>query len=292
MNRTVRRSAPAIRRPAVLAAVLAALAALAAAGCAAAPAAEGGSNWNNAGWKLAWADEFDGPALAAHWTAEQGNGANGWGNREKEYYTGRPENLAIVADGAASVLRIRAQREDYMGRQYTSARIKTQGGFSFRYGRLEARIKLPAGQGLWPAFWTLGDAIAQTPWPACGEIDILEMRGGIADNAVSGTIHYRDAKSYHSYPQPGLAVLASGVFADAYHLFGIEWSDKELTWYLDGKAFFKQPLTQEDRNEFRDGKQFILLNLAVGGNFLEGRLPPETFASADMLVDWVRLYQR
>ena len=252
-----------------------------------------GSNWDLSGWRLLWSDEFNGPALdPASWTAEIGDGSPsnpGWGNAESECYTARPENLSIVRDGPLSVLRIRAAGERLNGRYYTSARIKTQGMRSFRFGRVEARIKLPQGRGLWPAFWMLGDTISTVGWPACGEIDIMEMKGG-DDRTVLGTLHWRDAGGVHSSSIPGVARLDSGVFADEYHLFGVEWTDKEISWYLDGGKYASQSITEPEREAFRNGKFFVLLNLAVGGRYLGNQIPPIGFTDASMLVDWVRWY--
>ncbi|MBP7095965.1 MAG: glycoside hydrolase family 16 protein [Spirochaetia bacterium] len=248
---------------------------------------------DHAGWTLAWSDEFDGAELdSAKWKAEFGNGVNGWGNQEKQYYTARAENLAIVQADGASALRIAARAEAYEGFAYTSARIKTEGKFSFTYGRAEARVKLPAGKGLWPAFWMLGDSIATVGWPECGEIDILEMKGGISDHTVSGTIHYRNASGYHQYATPGEATLPSGVFADGWHVFGVDWNAERVLWYLDGTVFHRESVLEADREEFRSGPCFLILNLAVGGQFLGNPLPPFDFERAELLVDWVRVYRK
>ncbi len=252
------------------------------------------SNWDLTGWHQVWADEFDGPILdPGNWTAEIGDGSPqnpGWGNAEAEYYTGREENVSIVRDGAQSVLKITARAEKYKGKYYTSARIKTQGKQSFLNGRIEARIKLPQGKGLWPAFWTLGESITSIGWPACGEIDILEMRGG-DDGAISGTIHYSSSTGGHGSAIPGVARLSEGAFADEYHLFGIEWNMKEIVWYLDGKAFFTQDISGTERKELTEDRHFILLNLAVGGRFLGNQIPAIGFTEQSMYVDWVRWYQ-
>ncbi len=248
-----------------------------------------------AGWHLAWSDEFEGPELdASAWTAEIGDGSPqnpGWGNAESEYYTARPENLSIVNDGPARVLRITARSERYGGRYYTSARIKTQDKRSFRFGLVEARIRLPQGRGMWPAFWMMGQSISAVGWPRCGEIDILEMRGG-DDASVLGTMHWQDASGAHASSIPGVARLDAGVFADAYHVFAVEWNDSELTWYLDGAPYARQSLSEPDRQAFRSQTFFLLLNLAVGGRFLSNQIPPIGFTEESMDVDWVRWYQR
>ena len=212
---------------------------------------------------------------------------------EVQYYTARPENLSTTTQENISLLNITARREYYGGFYFTSARIKTQDLFSFTFGRAEARIRLPVGQGIWPAFWLLGDAIGTVGWPQCGEIDILELKGGISDNRVEGTIHWAtDPGGAHHYAPPGGLTLESGTFADDYHVFGIEWNAHSLTWYLDDTAFHRVSLTEADKSELRNGPFFLLLNVAVGGNYLAGQVPPSDFSSAVMNVDWVRVYQR
>jgi len=252
-------------------------------------------NWDLTGWHQVWADEFDGPALdAASWTAEIGDGSPqnpGWGNAEAEYYTGREENASIVGDSGRSVLKITARAEKYRSKYYTSARIKTQGKRSFQHGRIEARIKLPQGKGLWPAFWMMGESFTSVGWPACGEIDILEMRGG-DDGTISGTIHYSSSSGAHGSAIPGVARLPEGAFADEYHLFGVEWNLKQIVWYLDGKPFFGQDISGIEKKELAEGRYFLLLNLAVGGRFLGNQIPPIGFTEQSMYVDWVRWFQK
>jgi len=253
------------------------------------------SNWNLTGWHLVWSDEFNGPALdSSNWKAQIGDGSPqnpGWGNRESEYYTDSPDNLRIVKDGALSVLRLTARAQRHGSEYYTSARITTQGKRSFQFGRLEARIRLPQGKGLWPAFWMLGDSFSSKGWPSCGEIDILEMQGG-SDAAILGTIHWGGPDRRHESSIPGVCRLQSGVFADGYHLFGVEWDDKAVSWYMDGTQYASEPVTQADRAAFRSGKFFVLLNLAVGGDFVAYQIPPMGFTDASMDVDWVRWYQK
>jgi beta-glucanase (GH16 family) len=258
-------------------------------------ACAGAEDPGHLGWHLVWSDEFDGAALdASSWTAETGDGSPqnpGWGNAESEYYTSRPENLSIAGNGPQRVLRISARSERYGGRYYTSARIKTQGKRSFQFGRVEARIRLPQGRGMWPAFWMMGDDISSAGWPACGEIDIMEMRGG-SDAAIQGTIHWRDGSGDHASSIPGVARLETGVFADAYHVFGVEWNETTLTWTLDGIPYASEDLTAADRDAFRGQRFFLLLNLAVGGRFLGNQIPPIGFTEQSMDVDWVRWYQK
>lgn len=260
-----------------------------------------GSSWPDGpaapppGWHLVWSDEFSGPGLdLGAWTAELGDGSPqnpGWGNSEAEYCTDGPANLSVVPDGPLSVLRITARSEHAGNKYYTSARIKTQGKKAFAYGRIEARIRLPQGCGLWPAFWLLGESIGARGWPACGEIDILEMRGG-NDASVLGTMHWADAAGSHASSIPVVARLPSGAFADAYHIFGLAWDDHSLTWLLDGVAYGSQNLDEPGQETFRGHAFFLLLNLAIGGRFLSGEIPPLGFTDASMDVDWVRWYQR
>ncbi len=233
---------------------------------------------------LIWNDEFEGPMIdTGKWSFE--TGAGGWGNNELEYYTSRTQNARIESGN----LVIEARQESYGGSNYTSARIKTQAKFSHRYGRVEARIKLPYGQGIWPAFWTLGESISSVGWPACGEIDIMEMIGGgeNRDDTTYGTAHWDNAGSHAQYggsrelPDPQW-------FYEDYHIFGIEWDSQYIRWFLDGVQFHVIDITPAELSEFREN-QFIILNLAVGGNW-PGSPDGTTVFPQKMYVDWVRWY--
>lgn len=234
-------------------------------------------------WKLVWSDEFDGTTLnTTNWTKE--TGGDGWGNNELEYYTNRDVN-AFVSDG---VLTIKALKESYGGKNYTSARLITKGKRFFKYGKIEARLKLPYGQGIWPAFWTLGQSISTVGWPACGEIDIMEMIGGGAnrDNRVYGTAHW-DNNGHQSY---GLNyTLPSGNFSDDYHIFSIIWDANKIEWYCDNNKYCTVSLTPSYIDELK-ADQFIILNLAVGGNW-PGNPNSTTVFPQTMLVDYVRVYK-
>jgi beta-glucanase (GH16 family) len=244
-------------------------------------------------WKLVWSDEFDLPNGSApdarKWMAE--TGGNGWGNNELEYYTARRSNSRIE-DGE---LVIEAIQEKYTGadgasREYTSARLKTQTLFSRTYGRFEARIQLPFGQGLWPAFWMLGDDIATTGWPGCGEIDIMENIGKEPEQ-IHGTIH---GPGYSGGGGIGAAYkLASGNFSDDFHIFAVEWEPKEIRFYADGQLY--QTRTPADlpagKRWVYDHPFFIILNLAVGGGW-PGNPNETTKFPQKMLVDYVRVYGR
>lgn len=210
-------------------------------------------------------------------------GGNGWGNNELQYYTDRPENV-VVENG---VLKITARQESYMGSAYTSARILTKGKFQQKYGRIEARIKLPWGQGLWPAFWMLGADIDTNSWPACGEIDIMEYLGN-NPTTVLGTVHgpgYSGGESISkSYS------LTNSRFDTDFHIFGIEWGETYINYYVDD-VLYNQITPEDVTGEWVFNKPFfIILNMAVGGN-LPGSPNQDTVFPQEMLVDYVRVYQ-
>lgn len=239
-------------------------------------------------WQIVWSDDFNGPDGSAvdssKWVMETGNN-NGWGNKELEYYTSRTVN-AHIENG---MLVVTANRESYSGLNYTSARIKTQGKFTQQYGRFEARIKLPSGQGMWPAFWMLGDDFPAVRWPGCGELDIMENIGK-EPSTVHGTIH---GPLYSGDKGIGAAyTLPDGrKFSDDFHLFAVEWEPQAIRWYVDGVLY--QTRTQADlppgaRWVF-DHPFFIILNLAVGGNW-PGSPDQTTVLPQRMLVDYVRVY--
>jgi beta-glucanase (GH16 family) len=239
-------------------------------------------------WRLVWSDEFDGPDGAGvdptKWVPE--TGGSGWGNNELEYYTNRLDN-AYIEKGS---LVIKANQEAYANRIYTSARLKTQGKFTQKYGRFEARIKLPQGQGIWPAFWMLGDNIDQAGWPMCGEIDIMENIGK-EPSTVHGTIHgpgYSGDKGLGaSYSLPN-----GGKFADDYHLFAIEWDPDAIRWYVDGNLYeTRTPSDAAGKTWVFDHPFFIILNVAVGGNW-PGNPDATTVFPQKLLVDYVRVYER
>jgi beta-glucanase (GH16 family) len=234
-------------------------------------------------WRLAWHDEFDGAALdTTKWVRE--TGGNGWGNAELEFYTDRVEN-ARTANG---YLVIEARQETFGNRAYTSARLKTQGLGAWRYGRIEARIQIPRGQGLWPAFWMLGDNLAQVGWPGCGEIDITENIGK-EPGRVHGTVHgpsYSGANGVSSAYD-----LSTGAFADDFHLFAIEWQPGAIQWYVDSIRY--KTVTPNDLPGpwVYDHPFFIILNVAVGGNW-PGSPDTTTVFPQTMRVDYVRVYQK
>jgi beta-glucanase (GH16 family) len=218
-------------------------------------------------------------------------GGGGWGNNELETYTNRTQN-GQVQDGN---LVITANKETYTGtdgiaRQYTSARIKTQGLFDQKNGRFEARIKIPQGQGIWPAFWMLGNNIGTVGWPNCGEIDIMENIGKEPDK-VHGSMHGPGYAGGNSLT--GTYAVPSGKFGDDFHIFAIEWETSVVRFYVDGKLY--ETRTPADippgTSWVYDHPFFILLNVAVGGDW-PGSPDNSTVFPQTMVVDYVRVYAK
>ena len=237
------------------------------------------------GWTLAWHDEFAGAALdATKWIRE--TGGDGWGNNELEFYTDRPEN-ARVEDG---MLVIEAHREPTGTRAYSSARIRTDAlnGGAWRYGRIEARIRIPRGQGLWPALWMLGDNCATVGWPGCGEIDIMENIGR-EPARVHGTVH---GPQYSGAGGVSAAYdLGRGAFADDFHVFAIEWEPDAIRWYVDDRLYHTTAPKDLPGRWVYDHPFFIILNVAVGGGWPGSPDETTTFPQT-MHVDYVRVYAR
>ena len=266
--------------------LLAACAAVAAAvGCVSSPATE--TVAPPTGRTITWQDEFDGPVNsspnASRWTYDIGTD---WGNSQLEYDTARPENVSL--DGAGH-LRIVARQESYNGCAYTSARILTRGLFTQAKGRFEARMQLPAGKGIWPAFWLLGSNIGSVGWPTCGEIDIMEYRGQNTTQST-GSLHgpgYSGAGALTaSYNLP------SGSFDGGWHTFAVEWETGKITWLVDDVPFqVRTPSSLPGGAAWVfEHPFFIILNVAVGGNYVGAPDGGTTFPQT-MLVDWVRVYQ-
>lgn len=227
-------------------------------------------------WQLVWQDEFT-QSIGPDWVFETTNN-NGWGNAEKEYYQAAN---ATIDNGQ---LVITARREDVADSHYTSARLKTQGRLSFRYGRVEARIKMPAQQGIWPAFWMLGSNINEAQWPACGEIDIMEHIN--TENRTYGTIHWQDDSGNHAEYGGNTPISVTD-----YHVYAIEWDEQAIRWYVDGNQYHEVDIhnntgsTEEFHRDF-----FLLLNMAVGGNW-PGQQVDDAALPARMYVDYVRVYK-
>jgi beta-glucanase (GH16 family) len=245
-------------------------------------------------WKLVWSDEFNGPNGSAvdsnKWVTETGGG--GWGNNELEYYTSRLEN-ASQKDGnlVISVLREKYIGPDDATRNYTSARLKTQGKFSQAYGRFEARIKIPRGQGIWPAFWMLGDDIEKPGWPACGEIDIMENIGK-EPALVHATIHGPGYSGANGIGTP-YALAGDQRFADDFHIFAVEWEPNTIRFYVDDHLYATRTPADLPKGAkwVYDHRFFLLLNVAVGGGW-PGDPDASTVFPQTMLVDYVRVYER
>jgi beta-glucanase (GH16 family) len=241
-------------------------------------------------YQLVWEDDFSGAAGAlpdpAKWTYDIGIGPgnDGWGNQELQYYTNRPENASL--DGLGN-LAITARQENFSGRAFTSARLLTKGIFSQAYGRYEARMKMPWGPGIWPAFWMLGNDIDAVSWPQCGEIDIMEYRGQ-QPTLVHGSIH---GPGYSG----GAAItksfsLSNSRFDVEFHVFAVEWGEDYIDFYVDDTLY--QRIKPEDApgEWVYDQPFFMILNIAVGGNFV-GFPTPQTPFPQTMLVDYVRVYK-
>lgn len=236
--------------------------------------------------QLVMHDEFDtdGAPDASIWGYDLGTGANGWGNNELQFYTNRTENVKVEN----GYLLISAIKESFNGSSYTSARLTTKGLFDQAYGRFEARIRLPYGQGIWPAFWLLGANIDEVGWPQCGEIDIMEYRGQ-EPSKVLGTVHgpgYSGgtsiSKSYN---------LLNDRFDTGFHIFGIEWGPDYINYYVDDVLYNQITPANVTGEWVFDRPFYIIINLAVGGNFV-GAPNSETVFPQTMLVDYVRVYKK
>jgi beta-glucanase (GH16 family) len=228
---------------------------------------------------LVWSDEFDTPGAPdpSKWGFDIGTGSGGWGNNELEYYTNRSSN-AIVQNG---MLMITAVKENYLGSAYTSARLLSQNKFSCKYGRIEVRAKIPPGVGTWPAIWMLGSNISTAGWPACGEMDIMEERGS-EPNKIYGTFHYPG----HSGSNGNGSTTMVPDATTAFHSYILDWSATSIKIYVDTQLYYTLPnnMSLPFNQNF-----FILLNVAMGGNF-GGPVDP-AFTSATMQIDYVRVYQ-
>jgi hypothetical protein len=234
------------------------------------------------GYQFVWSDEFDGAEInQLNWTQDVGNGYG------LEYWTSRPDN-AVVQNGCLVII---AKPEQYNSRSYTSALLESMTKADFLYGRIEARIKLPVGQGIWPAFWMMPTYGVYGGWPHSGEIDILETIN--AGDIVHGTMHFTNTQGQHT--SSGGTYSANGlVFANDYHVYAIEWDPNEIRWYVDDVKYFSQTNWSSDTNPYPapfNQQFYIILNVAVGGNWAG---PPDatTVFPQRMFVDWVRVYQK
>lgn len=229
-------------------------------------------------YNLVWSDEFNG-GMSSAWRHETGGG--GWGNNEKQYYQGGNTYFT------GSDLVIVAKKEAVGGMPYTSSRIITNGSSSpknFKYGRMESRMRLPMGQGLWPAFWMLGTNIGSVGWPSCGEIDIMEHINNEA--TIFGTIHWQGPNGYANYGSNSF-----GTTPGDYHTYRVDWTSSDIKWFLDGTQYHVVNIQNSTNSteEFHAPMYFIL-NLAVAGNF-PGQTVDESRLPASMFVDYVRVYE-
>jgi beta-glucanase (GH16 family) len=242
-------------------------------------------------WQLSWSDEFNGSTIdSSKWTFETGNN-NGWGNGEREYYTGRTNN-AYVSGG---LLHIVVRQETTNGFPYTSARMKTQGKFSKLYGRIEFSAKLPQGLGYWPALWLLGNNITSVNWPACGEIDVLENNQSLG-NQVQGTLHYSDASNNH-LQQTRVYALPNGGSVTNFHTYAIEWTTNSIKWLVDSNLVQTWTSWSSSTGPYPapyNQPFFLIMNVAVGGSYLgnptDAQINSGTVFPGEMQVDWVRVY--
>lgn len=240
-------------------------------------------------WTLTWSDEFEGEKNQApdpqKWTYDIGTGQNGWGNGEFQTYTQRPENVGL--DGSGNLV-ITALNQPFGGANFSSARLKTEGLFTQKYGRFEARIKTPYGPGIWPAFWMLGENINEVRWPLCGEIDIMELRGQ-APNTMYGTVH---GPGYSGGNSVGKSYsLLNDRFDKNFYVYAIEWDEDKIDFFVNDYLF--QRITKEDvpGEWVYDQPFFMILNIAVGGNFV-GFPTTQTPFPQKMEVDYVRVYKK
>lgn len=237
-------------------------------------------------WTLQFSDEFDGAANAlpnvANWKFDVGTD---WGNAQLEYDTDRATNAST--DGKGNLV-ITARKEPFQGRQYTSARITTEGLKTFRYGKIEARMQLPSGRGLWPAFWMLGANLPTVGWPQSGEIDIMEYRGQVPETVI-GSLHgpgYSGGRALTKDYTP-----TATRFDNSFHTFSVEWSPVKIDYFVDGTKYQTIQLGDTPGEWVFNKPFYIILNVAVGGNFVGS---PDNFTPFPqrMLVDYVRVYQR
>ncbi|NNF37468.1 MAG: glycoside hydrolase family 16 protein [Gemmatimonadetes bacterium] len=243
------------------------------------------------GWTLVWQDEFDGNALdATRWSVQTGDGCAvnlcGWGNNELQWYQA---GNATVGNG---MLTITARRENAGGRGYSSARLRTLRKGDWRFARVDARARLPTGQGYWPAIWMLPTDEVYGTWAASGEIDIMELVGH-EPNRVHGTLHYGGTSPANQSTGDAYQ-LPSGTFADAFHVFSVEWDEGEIRWYVDGRLYQTQTSWFSTAAPFPapfNQRFHLIVNVAVGGNW-PGNPDGSTVFPQSMDIDWIRVYQR
>lgn len=241
-------------------------------------------------YKLVWQDNFDSNQLDATKWNRQVEPAGRF-NKEWQIYTDSEEN-SYIADNQLILKAIHTGKEYKQGK-YTSARLNTAGKFDFKYGKVVAKIKLPSGKAIWPAFWMLGSNIDEnggdTPWPITGEIDILELWGTNSASVVEANVHYADNHGKHTQMGPQGYELKNGDFSDDFHEFELEWTAEHLIWRVNGETYHTLDITDAKYYAFHK-KFFLLLNIAVGGE-IAGYPDETTPLPQKMIVDWIKIYQ-
>jgi beta-glucanase (GH16 family) len=241
------------------------------------------------GYNLIWADEFDQAALnLSDWTYETGDGCPGncgWGNNELQYY--REDNTSIVNGN----LVITAKRQNFGSNDYTSSRLVTKGKKQFKFGRIDIRAALPEGKGMWPALWMLGSNVDAINWPACGEIDIMELTGDLP-NRVLGTVHYGADLSHHEFNSGTKYLGGTNNFHDEFHVFSLNWENNLMEFLVDGEVYYTITPASLNGATYPFNKNFFFIfNVAVGGNF-PGSPDNLTSFPQHMIVDYVRVFQK
>lgn len=230
---------------------------------------------------LVFEENFEGESLnLSKWEYDLGNGINGWGNKELEYYRKSQDNIYIKNNQ----LHISAKVQKFGGQQYTSAKITTKNTFQFTYGYIEARIKLPIGNGIWPAFWMLGANIDDNIWPKCGEIDIVEAIN--TEKKIYNTLHWYDNNKGKHESNSKNSILEN---RDDFHIYGLKWTKDEITMYLDGNETFSINLNKINTNAFTK-PFYLLLNVAVGGEWPGFNIDESVFP-LEMVIDYIKIYQ-
>ncbi|MFV1884529.1 MAG: family 16 glycosylhydrolase [Balneola sp.] len=244
-----------------------------------------------ADWELVWSDDFSGETInPENWNFQEVEA--GLFNEEWQRYTDSEQNAYI--ENNQLVIKAIHESDEHGLNQYTSARLNTANKQSWKYGKIAARIKLPYGKGIWPAFWMLGANINEnggdTPWPQSGEIDILELYGTKDDAMVEANIHYADSENKHAMMGAVSYTLDEGIFADDFHIFELEWTKEYIKWFVDGNEYATTDISSFELTEFHE-EFFLLLNIAVGGTWA-GRPDDSTPFPQYMYVDWIRVYQQ
>ncbi len=230
---------------------------------------------------IIWQDEFNvqGAPNPANWSYNLGRGDNGWGNNEAQYYTDRPENVKVEG----GMLKITAKKEEFNGAFYTSARLVSENKVAFKYGKIEFKAKLPAGGGTWPAVWMLGANYQTNPWPACGEIDMMEHKGN-EQNKIHGTLHYPGRSAGNA--NTGSTIIANA--SSEFHVYKVIWSPTKISFYVDDQTTPYHSVDNSSTLPF-NANFFLIMNFAMGGTF-GGNIDP-AFTTSTMEVDYIRVYQ-